>query len=220
MKKLVLLILGVTIMTLCFSCDKLFNKEDDPDVLSGDPSPMAEAGVEVSSSSAAIAGVSNFSATVTEFKDGISTYTGSATVTNPVIKNMVANFPGVTIDGNTVSIANMQMQQTTEGIKCLTGPGAGVIVNYNSSVGDTYPMGTTDKVRTVVSKTGVDDYSYGFYLIKTIQVESSPDGLKSATGVSKITYIANHKFGLVGVKVAFDDGTSSTFPVYSSAQND
>jgi hypothetical protein len=56
-------------------------------------------------------------------------------------------------------------------------------------------------------------------LIKTIQVEDNPIYLKSTAGVSKVTYVANHKFGLVGVKLAFDDGTTTTFPVYSSTEN-
>jgi len=72
----------------------------------------------------------------------------------------------------------------------------------------------------VVSKTGVDDYPYGFYLIKTIQVEDMDPGvLKNTGGVNKVTYIANHKFGLVGVRLDMDDATSVTFPVYTSAQN-
>ena len=132
---------------------------------------------------------------------------------------MIANFPGVLIDGDNVSVENLQIQQTTGGIKCITGPDSGILINYNSNVGDTYPIGSTGRVRTVVSKTGVDDYPYGFYLIKTIQVESNRLGLRSATGVSKITYIANHKFGMVGVKVTFTDGSSAIFPVYSSTQN-
>lgn len=218
MKKLLVLVLSATILLSCFSCEKLL-KKDDPTELTGDTSPMAEAGVKVESSSAPIAGVSNFTATIKTLKDGVSSYTASATVTNSLLKNMVANFPGVTIVGNTVSITNMEMQQTTGGIKCLTGPGAGIIVKYDSEVGDTYPIGTTGSVRTVISKTGLDDYAYGFMLIKTIQVESIPNDLKSTAGISKITYIANHKFGLVGVNVAFDDGTSSKFPVYSSSQN-
>lgn len=218
MKKLFVLLSGITMIVLCVSCDKLFNK-DDPAELSGDQSAMGEAGVTVSSSSAPIAGVSNFTATVTSLKDGVSSYNATATVTNALLKNMVANFPGVTITGNQVSITNFQMQQTTGGLKCLTGPGAGIIVKYDSEVGDTYPIGSTDNVRTVVSKTGVDDYPYGFYLIKTIQVETNPNTLKTTGGVTKITYVANHKFGLVGVKVAFDDGTTSTFPLYSSAEN-
>jgi hypothetical protein len=43
--------------------------------------------------------------------------------------------------------------------------------------------------------------------------------LKKTGGITKYTYIANHKFGLVGVKVSFDDGTSADFPVYSSTGN-
>ena len=65
----------------------------------------------------------------------------------------------------------------------------------------------------------VDDYPYGFYMIKTIQVESTLGNSNRVSGINKITYIANHKFGMVGVKVDFEDGTSSTFPVYTSAEN-
>jgi hypothetical protein len=219
MKKVFLSLLSITLILLCVSCEDLFNKEEDAGTLVGDQSPMGEVGETVTSSSFETAGVSGFSATVTTLKDGISTYTAQATVTNALLKNMVSNFPGVTVNGDKVSITNMQIQQTKEGIKCNTGPGAGVLVKYESSVGDTYPLGETGKVRTVVSKTGEDDFPYGFMLIKTIQVESDPNNLKSTGGVSKITYIANHKYGLVGVKVAFDDGTSSSFPVYSSSEN-
>jgi hypothetical protein len=71
----------------------------------------------------------------------------------------------------------------------------------------------------VVSKSTDDDYPYGFYNIKTIQVETDANNLGSTGGIDKITYIANHKFGLVGVKVTFNDATSVTFPVYTNAQN-
>ncbi|MGV8111882.1 MAG: hypothetical protein AB2L17_03155 [Lentimicrobium sp.] len=217
MKKLFVILLGISVSVFCFSCEKILDKEDANE-LKGDQSPMGEVGVIVSSGSAEIAGVSNFSAVVTELKDGVSTYTASAKVTNTFIKNMVSGFPGVTINGDDVTITNLKMQQTTEGIKCLTGPGAGVLVKYDSKVGDTYPVGNTGKERKVVSKTGEDDYPYGFFLIKTIQVETTPIDMKSG-GIQKITYIANHKFGMVGVKVDFDDETSVTFPVYSSAEN-
>ncbi len=217
MKKLFVILLGISVSVFCLSCEKILDKEDANE-LKGDQSPMGEVGVIVSSGSAEIAGVSNFSAVVTELKDGVSTYTASAKVTNTFIKNMVSGFPGVTINGDDVTITNLKMQQTTEGIKCLTGLGAGVLVKYDSKVGDTYPVGNTGKERKVVSKTGEDDYPYGFFLIKTIQVETTPIDMKSG-GIQKITYIANHKFGMVGVKVDFDDETSVTFPVYSSAEN-
>ena len=213
MKNFLTLFVSLSFMLLCYSCEK----ESDTK-LTGDQSPMGEVGVTVSSSSVEIAGASNFNATVTNLEGGVSTYSASATVTNALLKNLVANFPGVTINGDEVSITGMEIQQTKEGIRSLTGPGAGILVKYSSSVGDTYPIGNTGEVRTVVSKTGVDDYPYGFFLIKTIQVEMNPMNLKSG-GVDKYTFVANHKFGLVGVKVTFDDQTEVTFPIYTSAEN-
>jgi hypothetical protein len=180
---------------------------------------MGLAGVTVSSSSAEIAGVSDFSAVVSKLENGISSYTAQATVTNPLIKNMIANFPGVVINGDAVSISNLQVQQTSDGIKCITGPFAGILVKYDANVGDTFATGTSGKVRKVVSKTGVDDYPYGIYLIKTIQVESTVNETSRMSGITKITYVANHKFGMVGVKVDFEDGTNATFPIYTSAEN-
>jgi len=212
MKKVMLIFMMVNLVFLN-SCFK-----EDADELNGDQSPMGEVGVTVSSSSMEIAGASNIEAVVTNLKDGISTYSASATITNPVLKNLVANFPGVEVNGDVVSITNMKIQQTKEGIKSMSGNNMGVLVKYDSKVGDTYPIEGSSNVRTVVSKTGVDDYPYGFYLIKTIQVEQTNIGLKSS-GITKYTYIANHKFGMVGVKVDFDDGTSVTFPIYTGAEN-
>jgi len=218
MKNLVNLLIFFSVGILSVSCDDLVDK-DDPNEITGAQSEMGLVGVTVTSSSSEIAGVSDFSAVVESLEDGISSYSAQATVTNSLVKNMISNFPGVVIDGNSVSIDNLKIQQTTGGIKCVTGPLAGVLVKYDSSVGDTYTAGTSGNVRTVVSKTGVDDYPYGFYMIKTIQVESTLGNSNRVSGINKITYIANHKFGMVGVKVDFEDGTSSTFPIYTSAEN-
>jgi hypothetical protein len=54
--------------------------------------------------------------------------------------------------------------------------------------------------------------------IKVIEVEEIPSSLKS-TGISKITYWANHRFGLVGVDFTFDDESTAAFPLYTSAEN-
>lgn len=212
MKKflLIVVLIPALLLTSCF--------KEKAGELGGDQSPMGEVGVTVSSSSAEIAGVSNFNATVTALKDGVSSYTATATVTNPLLKNIAANYPGVVVDGDQVSVTNVKIQQTKEGIKSMEGPGAGVLVKYGSEVGDTYPIEGSDKVRTVVSKSTTDDYYYGFLLIKTIQVEMDQSHVKS-TGITKYTYVANHKFGLVGVKVDFDDQTSVTFPIYTNAEN-
>jgi hypothetical protein len=217
MKKLVTMLTFFFIGILSVSCDD--SSDDDSNVLTGSQSDMGLVGVDVSSSSIEIAGVSNFSAEVESLENGISSYTAQANVSNSLLKNMISNFPGVVIDGNTVSIDNFQIQQTTGGIKCMTGPLAGVLVNYDSAVGDTYTTTTSGKVRTVVSKSTEDDYPYGFYLIKTIQVESTLGNSGGIAGVNNITYIANHKFGMVGVKVDFEDGTSAKFPIYTNAEN-
>ncbi len=217
MKKHAILFLSLALVVLCLSCSK--DKTDDPQELSGGQSPIGAIGVTVSSSSSEIAGVSDFNAVVTGLTDGVSAYSASATVTNDLFKNMLSNFPGVSVNGDVVTIADMRIQQTTGGIKCLTGPSAGILVNYESSVGDTYPFGSTGNVRTVVSKSTTDDYAYGFYMIKTIQVAMNPPSALKSSGISKFTFVANHKFGLVGVKVDFDDKSQVTFPVYSSATN-
>lgn len=217
MKNLVALLMLFPLGILGVSCDDSDN--DDSNVLTGTQSEMGLVGVEVSSSSMVIAGVSNFSAEVESLENGVSSYTAQAIVSNPLIKNMVSNFPGVVIEGNTVSIDNFKIQQTTGGIKCLTGPLAGVLVKYDSAVRDTYTTTTPGKVRTVVSKTGLDDYPYGYYNIKTIQVESTLGNSNGMGGINNITYIANHRFGMVGVKVDFEDGTSAKFPIYTNAEN-
>ena len=216
MKILSNLFCTLSVLFFFSSCDEILKPGT---TLGGSQSPMGEVGVTVSTSSAPIAGVSGFSASVTSLTDGVSTYNAQATVTNTLLKNMVSDFPGVTVNGNTVTITGLKIQQTTEGIKCLTGDGAGIIVKYSSAVGDTYPVGDTGNKRKVVSKSTDDDYPYGFYNIKTIQVETDANNLGSTGGIDKITYIANHKFGLVGVKITFNDATSVTFPVYTNAQN-
>jgi len=219
MKKPFVIFLSIIVVVLCLSCD--FLKKDDPTaVLSGDQSPMGSVGVTVSSSSSEIAGVSDCIASVTSLGNGVSSYSGSATVKNTLLKNLVANIPGITVVGDKVTATNMEFKLTTDGFECMSGPGAGVIVKYDSSVGDTYPIGSTGNVRTVVGKTGVDDYPYGFMLIKVVKVEEIPSYLKSTSaGVTKVTYIANHKYGLVGVQVALDDGTAAEFPIYTSKEN-
>ena len=202
----------LSIIILC-SCEK------DKDVkLGGSQSPMGEVGVTVNTSSG-IAGVSNFAAVVTENDDGVSVYTGSCTVNNTILKNMLSNIPELTINGNVVSSTSIRFRHTTEGIEFLSGPTAGIWAKYDSKVGDKYPIGSTGNYRKVVNKSTTDDYPYGFFDIKVMEVEEIP-GAILGTGISKITYYANHRFGLVGIKFTFDDNSEAHFNVYMSAEND
>lgn len=209
MKKLffIPLILSFAFLT---SCDLV----GGGDSIKGEQSALGEVGVTVSSSSSAIAGVSGVTGKVVSLEGGVSSYTGSATITNATIKNVLANSPDATINGNNVTLKNVKFKVTTEGIESINGFEPGVIVKYDSKVGDTYKL-DDGGVRKVTSKSTDDDYSYGFYMIKVLKVEETPNKL----GVKKITYWANHKFGLVGVEIAYDDNTTTKFPIYSSAEN-
>lgn len=206
--------LSVLLLTALFSC-----KKDGIKDIAGPVSNMGQIGVTVSSSTTAVNGVSNFNATVSSLENGVSVFTASANVTNQALKTLLSNYPSVfTINGNTVSTSNIRLKQTTEGVKCETDAFPGVVVKYGSKVRDKYPVGNTGVNRTVISKSDTDDYPYGFMLIKTIQVEQPLPNLKFA-GITKVVWIANHKFGIVAAEVYLDDNTKLTFPFYWSAEN-
>lgn len=79
------------------------------------------------------------------------------------------------------------------------------VVKYNSNVGDKYAF-TDDKgvqhVRTVIQKDVTETWSMGYLQVKTIRVEEVIDD----PVFSKIIYIANHKFGLVGAILTMKSG--------------
>jgi hypothetical protein len=214
MKKL----LPFLLLLLFFSpaCKK--STTDDNTTLSGTASPMGVVGTTVSSTTVPISGISDLNGSVISLSNGISSYSGTGVITNSAVKNILANIPGITINGDNVTATGFQFKQTLDGIESYVGIGPGIIVKYASNVGDTYPVGSTGRVRTVVSKSTTDDYSYGFYLIKVMKIEEPTPGLKSL-GVSKVTYWANHNFGLVGIQYDFNDGSSINLPVYCSVTN-
>lgn len=193
--------------------------EDDNTTIDGDQSPMGQTGVTISSSSMEIAGVKDFAAEVTSVKDKVSTYKGKAVVTNTMLKNVLSNFPEIAFKGDTAVTENFQFKNTKEGLELKSGPSKGILVKYDSEVGDKYPIDGVGGERVVVSKSTDDDYYYGFMLIKVLEVEEYPTLLRS-TGINKVTYWGNHRFGLVGVTFSFDDGTTGHFPIYTSAEND
>jgi hypothetical protein len=192
--------------------------EEDNTTIGGDPSPMGEVGTTFNSSSSDIAGISGFQAIVSADDGGVSTLSATAVVTDPLMKNILSNFPEITFKGDTATVMSAKFKITKDGIAYVSGDNSGIIVRYGSSVGDTYPIGNTGDQRVVVSKSTDDDFSYGFLLIKVIQVEEESKDLRDA-GIEKLTYWANHRFGLVGLEMTFGDGSTARFPVYCSAEN-
>lgn len=206
----------IKFLIICFLTLALLNScslFDDDDSIAGEQSPMGEVGATISSID--IDGVKDAVATVISSSDGISTFTGSAKITNPVILNVISNIPEFTVNGNDVTVTGLKFKVTKEGFESKNPSYPGVLVKYDSKVGDTYSAGSGYK-RKVISKSTNDDYSFGFFNIKVMKVEESPS---SIPGVKKLIYIANHRFGIVGIEVTFEDDSTMNFTTMGSAQN-
>ena len=176
---------------------------------------MGEIGSKLTSSSQAVAGVSNFEARVVSLENGVSTFSASATITNEAVKNILSNIPEVKIDGDKVTAEGFKFKITTKGVESVEGTGDGVLVQYDAKVGDSYPIQSMGHSRKVVYRSTDDDYEYGFFYIKVVKVEVD----SKMPGVNKIIYWANHKFGIVGIEFMFDDGTEAKFPLYFNSEN-
>ena len=87
------------------------------------------------------------------------------------------------------------------------------IVKYGWNVGDGFSFKTDDGLtvnRKTIQKSTDDDYPLAFWLIKTIQVEETSDDPL----VEKMIYIANHKFGLVGIKIILRNGKEAKIGIF------
>jgi hypothetical protein len=104
---------------------------------------------------------------------------------------------------------NRQFINSSEGIAYVNAKGEqNVLVKYDSEVGDkwsfTTKSGHTIKSK-VVHKSTDDDYMWGGMYIKVVKVEQDI----SLPGINKATYIANHRWGLVGIEVTLEDGSKA-----------
>ncbi len=80
------------------------------------------------------------------------------------------------------------------------------IMKYGSKIGDKYEFTNNQGekiVRTVTAEHTTEDWSLGFLQVKTMRVEQETP---TDPITKKITYIGNHKFGLVGLIVEAKDG--------------
>lgn len=215
MKKFLPLLLVLITVAGLISCKK--SSDNNTTTTAGVQSPMGAVGTLVTAGSST-ANVSHMTASVTTLTGGVSSYSGSAIITDANYKNMLSNVPGITISGDSVRVTGFNIKQTLDGIECQNPIGPGTVVNYASNVGDTYTVGSTGRTRTVTYKSTTDEFPYAGMYIKVIQVVEPTPGLKSI-GLSKITYTANHKFGLVAVYYDFTDGSSANFSLATSTTN-
>jgi hypothetical protein len=203
-------ILSVFAILFLTSCEKYGSYLGQ--TLGGSQSPMGEVGNTFSVGE--VQGLSNPSAEITELNDGISTISFTCQVTDPVLLDMARYIPGNKVTGNTVT-GGGKVKITDKGIMNVYEEGNLMLVKYDASVGDEYTLkrGVNTIHRKVTAKSETDDYFWGWMLIKTIAIEETGRGIP---GVSKVEYQTNHKFGLVGVKVYFEDGTTKSVGVYST----
>ncbi len=207
-----LFLLGIICLGLTLSsCEKYLGGSS----IGGTPSPMADVGTTYSAWATNVEGVGSIEASVSSSKSGVATLKGSALVTNPHLKTVLANIPDMVFTGEKVSLDGIQVKNTSAGIESVYGLAPGIIVKYDSNVGDTYKIAGSSEVRKVVSKSTDDDYPYGFMYIKAMKIEEN----HTKMGIKKINYWANHKWGLVGIEFIFDDGSSAKFPISSSTNN-
>ena len=162
-----------------------------------------------------IAGVTASSVTVTSH-DGNGLVTLRVKAKVPTSGNSLTSLiPSSYVDASGNVDVTGKYKNTTEGILDYTNSDGApfVVVNYNSNVGDKYVLKKNNGqtiTRTVTYKSTTDDYPYGLMNIKVMKVEQD----SRISGIKKIEYVANHKFGLVAVLFYMEDGTTKKVSVY------
>lgn len=214
MKKIEYLLL-ILFLVLTVGCKKEVEEIKPVENIAGTPATMGKPGATGEVIGANVSGVSDVSGSVTTNEEGVSVITATATVTNPVIKNFITNLPGVTFNGDVATVTDVKIKATNEGFESIKGFDPGIIVKYSSAVGDKYYTKSGNE-RTVTAVSTTNDYSWDGMNIKVIKVE---ENIQAKNGLSKVTYWANHKWGMVGLELKFTDGTIAKFPIVLDEHN-
>ncbi len=202
-----LFLFGVLLLS---SCDLIESIKPNGD-LGGTQSAMGEVGNTFSLGS--VAGISGAAAEVKSLTSGVSEISATATISDATLLTIAKNIPELVISGNKVSITK-KYRITDEGIQNVYEDGNFTLVKYSDKVGQKYTHKIDGKTvtREITYISTNDEYAYGFLAIKVIRVEETG---RAIPGVSKIEYITNHKFGLVGFKTYFEDGSSKEVRFFS-----
>lgn len=102
---------------------------------------------------------------------------------------------------------NFKVKNSSEGIAFFDPADRQVVaMKYDAKVGDKWSFTKANGKKlnfNVPYKSTTDDFDYSFFKIKVVKVEQA----FNEPGISKIVYIGNHKFGLVGIEFHLEDGT-------------
>jgi hypothetical protein len=139
------------------------------------------------------------------------------TLKDPYAIEFAKSIPDLVWDGNKISVSR-KYRITDKGVQSVHEEGNLTMVEYDGKVGDNYSLKMNGKkvTREITHKSTTDDYNWAFFDIKVLKVEETGRGL---LGVSKLEYFLNHKFGLVGLRVIFEDGSSREFTILSLKNN-
>jgi hypothetical protein len=203
-------IASLAVLLMASSCNLIESIKPDGKI-GGTQSIIGEVGN--SFSIGGLSGVSGFEAEVKTLEDGVSNINGSITITDTKMREILKTIPEYTWNGNKMTVTK-KYRVTDEGIQSVYPDGNFTLVKYDDKVGEKYTHKINGKtiVREVAYKSTEDEYAWGFMDIKIIRVTETGRGLN---GVSKLEYILNHKFGLVGFKAYFEDGSTKEVRFFS-----
>lgn len=201
---LVLIVLSGILLASC-------GKEYGGQTISGNQSDAGLVGNTFAMSG--VPGISNSKAEIIGLTNGVSKIQYTGEITDSKLLEMAQYIPGATFEGNKI-IAGGDAKLTDKGIMNVYDEGNLILLKYEDNVGQTYSLkrGANTIKREITSKSTEDDYFWDWMMIKATKVEETGRGIP---GVSKIEYVANHKWGLVGIKVYFEDGTSKSVSLSS-----
>lgn len=213
--KNLLIFSSIILVGMLASCD-LVEDVITPNKLGGEQSSIGEVGNKFSIART-INEIGNVDAEVVSLDGGVSSVKISMDVNDATAREIAKAIPDLVWNGNSVSVTR-KYRITEKGIQSVHDEGDLMMVKYDGKVGDSYSLkmnGNTVK-RTIDYKSEVDEYPYAFFDIKVMRVRETGRGLP---GVASLEYITNHKFGLVGIQVNFEDGSSKTITLFSVNEN-
>ena len=194
-------------------------KDDNPNVLTGDTNIPLTPVNAVTTVYLTVHGASqpgSMSMTVLSNNNGLVTYGASfnlASYPDSVVTTLASLLPqaisyynpqNVVWSISPSGVLNVQftIKVTSEGMQNYFVDGKPWTVRYADGVGTNYTVTRANGqtlTATVTEKTGLDDWPYSYFYIKTSKIEYVAPADDPV--VSKVTFRVNHKFGLVYLKV-------------------
>jgi len=186
----------------------LISCDESTSELGGDLSEFGAVGTRATSYSVP-AILQGATAEVTAVEDGVSVVTLTADFSDDDIETIQQRLPNY--DGR--SSFDAKYRATSEGVQSVYDDGTSfTLVKYDAKVGDKYTLKRDGQnlVREVTQKSTEDEYYWNGMLLKTITVVETG---RAVPGLSDAKLVFNHRFGLVGYTLNFEDGSSEALDI-------